>query len=256
MALAMAPSRPPNLRSTLRRWWKDGLPRDGRRQTIRNFAWHLWDFLRESTPAQRRQRYGDADYDWDFRVDTTSATVSWRDRLLGEFHSAYQPTEPGLFREMMEALSALEVDFPDFTFIDVGSGKGRVLLMAADYPFRRIVGVELFPALHQVAQRNLRAYKSESQRCFAVEAVGADAREFVFPPEPVVLYLFNPLPEAALIEMMANLGRSLREHPRTVYVLYHNPLLEHVLAGCSDFEKVRGGHQYSIFRTLGRVLSS
>ena len=158
----MAPSLPLTFRSTLRCWWRQGLARDGFRQTVRNLANRLWVFVRESTPAQRRQRYGDADYDWDYRVDTTSATVSWHDRLLGEFHSAYQPTEPALFREMMKTMSSLEIDFQDLTFIDVGSGKGRVLLMAAEYPFRRVLGVELLPALHRVAQANIRAYKSES----------------------------------------------------------------------------------------------
>jgi SAM-dependent methyltransferase len=242
------------VRSTLRRWWREGLARDGFRQTVRNLANHLWEFLRESTPAQRRQRYGDVDYDWDHRVDTTSATVSWRDRLLGEFHSAYQPTEPALFREMMETMSGLGIVFQDLTFIDVGSGKGRVLLMAADYPFRRVLGIELLADLHQVAQANIQAYKGESQRCFDVEAVATDAREFAFPAEPSVLYLFNPLPESALIEMMSNLERSLLENPRTVFVLYHNPLLEHVLARQSKFQKVGGSHQYSIFQTRAEAV--
>ena len=178
----MTSSSSPTFRSTLRRWWREGLARDGFRQTVRNLANHLWEFLRESTPAQKRQRYGDADYDWDHRVNTTSATVSWHDRLLGEFHSAYQPTEPALFREMMESMSSLDIEFEDFTFIDVGSGKGRVLLMAADYPFRRILGIELLADLHRVAQENIRAYKAESQRCFDVVAAAADARGFAFPP--------------------------------------------------------------------------
>ncbi len=190
----------------------------------------------ESTPAQRRRRYGDAEYDWDYRVDTTSATVGWRERLLGQFHSAYQPTEPALFKEMM---ATLKIDFQEFTFIDIGSGKGRVLLMAADYPFRRILGIELFPALHRVAQENLRTYKSDSQQCFALETVCGDAREFIFPAEPILLYLFNPLPEFALIEVMANLDHSLRQSPRVVYLLYHNPLLEHVLAKLSGVQQNR-----------------
>ena len=53
-----------------------------------------------------------------------------------------------------------------FTFVDLGSGKGRTLLMASDYPFRRIIGVELLPSLHQIAQENLRQYKSESAEMF------------------------------------------------------------------------------------------
>ncbi len=201
--------------------------------------------MRESTPARRRQRYGDAEYDWDYRVNTTSATVGWRERLLGQFHSAYQPTDPALFTEMM---ANLKIDFQGFTFVDLGSGKGRVLLMAAHYPFRRILGIELLPALHRVAQENLNAYRSDSQRCFTLETVCGDAREFVFPPEPIMLYLFNPLPERALIDVMTNLDHSLCQYPRVVYVLYHNPLLEHVLVKYPAFSKIGGTQLYSVFR--------
>jgi hypothetical protein len=229
----------------MRQSWKETRARHGFRTTVRSFAGHLGDFVRESTPAQRRSRYGDAEYDWDHRVNTTGATVGWRDRLLGHFHSPYQPTEPVLFSEIM---ASLNTDFEEFTFIDMGSGKGRVLLMAADYPFRRVLGVELLPALDRVAQENLSTYKSDSQRCFAIEAVCGDAREFVFPNEPLVLYLFNPLPEAGLIAMMANLDRSLSQYPRVVYVLYHNPLLEHVVSEHHSFIKISGTHQYSVFR--------
>lgn len=229
----------------MRRSWKENRARYGFWKTARSFAGHFGEFVRESTPAQRRSRYGDAEYDWDHRVNTTGATVGWRERLLGHFHSPYQPTEPALFAEIM---ASLHVDFQEFTFIDMGSGKGRVLLMAADYPFRRVLGVELLPALDRVAQENLSAYKSDSQQCFAIEAVCGDAREFVFPNEPLVLYLFNPLLESGLITMMANLDRSLSQHPRVVYVLYHNPLLEHVVSDHRSFTKIGGTHQYSIFR--------
>jgi SAM-dependent methyltransferase len=235
----------PGLLATISRYWKEGVASHGVFPTARSIVRNFWEFLRESTPAQRRQRYGDADYDWDYRVDTTSGTVSWRERLLGQFYSGYQPTDPALFREMM---GSLEIDFQPFTFIDIGSGKGRVLLMAADYPFRRVLGVELFPSLNRIAQKNLSSYKSESQCCFVLETICGDAREFVFPPEPIVLYLFNPLPESALIEVMANLEHSLKQSPRTVYVLYHNPLLEHVLTKNSSFTKIAATHLHSLFR--------
>jgi SAM-dependent methyltransferase len=203
-------------------------------------------FLWDSLPSRRRQRFGDVDYDWDHRVDTTGATVSWRDRLLGLLHSPYQPTDPALFVEM---LASLAIDFRDFTFIDIGSGKGRTLLMASDYPFRRIIGIELLPELHRVARENIAKYKSDSQRCFAIEPICGDAREFVFPLEPTVVYLFNPLPEAGLVQLLANLEQSLREHPRPLIAIYHNPVLEHVLANNKWLKKTGGTHQYSIFRS-------
>jgi SAM-dependent methyltransferase len=239
----------PSLIVTIHRWWKESCARDGLCPTLKRLASTLWEFARESTPSRRRQRYGDVEYDWDFRVDTTSATVGWRDRLLGHFHSLYQPTEPALFHEMLASLmkACPKINFRDFTFIDIGSGKGRALLMAADYPFRRILGIEILPELHRVAKENIGKYKSDSQQCFDIDCLPGDASDFTFPPEPTVLYLFNPLPESGLVRMMSNLEGSLRQHPRAVYVLYHNPLLEKVVSRSAVFERVAGTDQYLIF---------
>ena len=206
----------------------------------------MWSFVRESTPERRRRRYGDMEYDWEHRVNTTSGTVSWRARILGLFHSPYQPTDPTLFQEMM---ASLPIQFEQFTFIDLGSGKGRMLLMASEYPFRKIVGVELIEELHRAAEENILAYHSATQRCAQIESVLADAGEFELPQGPLVLYLFNPLPERALSEILRLLERSLAQAPRPVWVVYHNPLLENVFGASSCLEKVGGTEQYSVYRT-------
>lgn len=209
----------------------------------------IWRFLRESTPSRLRSRFGDADYDWDFRVNTTSGAVGWRDRLLGVFHSAYQPTDRELFHEMMDALAQeTKLDFREFTFIDLGSGKGRTLLMASDYPFRRVLGVELLPSLNEIAQQNLAEYRSPSQKCFVIESICADATAFDPPQEALVIYLFNPFPESGLRRSLANLRKSLTEHPRPTYVLYHNPQLDSVMSENGCLKRITGTHQYSIFR--------
>jgi SAM-dependent methyltransferase len=241
-----ASGRMPSLLRTVRDWWKQKRARQGQAATLQDFLSELWSFLRDSTPEQHRRRYGDVEYDWDHRVDTTNATVGWRDRLLGVFHSPYQPTEPALFHEM---LAALRTDLTDFTFIDLGSGKGRALLMASEYPFRRIIGVELLPELNRIAKENLRKYKSEAQKCFRLESLCGDARDFVFPAEPTVLYLFNPLPVTGLTQVIANLDASLAENPRRVFVLYHNPLHDQIASASARLKKTGGTHQYSVYET-------
>ena len=143
-------------------------PRDGTLVALRDLSREIWDFLRDSTPERRRQRYGDVEFDWDFRVNTTSATVGWRDRLLGVFHSPYQPTEPAVFHEMIARITE---PLERFTFIDLGCGKGRTLLMASQYPFRRIIGVELLSELHRIAQQNIRDFRSSLQRCSDITSV-------------------------------------------------------------------------------------
>ena len=241
----MSSSFPQQLWRALRSWWHEQAKEKGAANAPSLLVRKLWSFVLESTPERRRQRYGDMEYDWEHRVNTTSGTVSWRARLLGLFHSPYQPTEPALFQEMM---ASLPIEFDQFTFIDLGSGKGRTLLMASEYPFMKIIGVELLPELHQLAQENLASYKSESQKCFTLEAVCGDATDFPFPAEPVVLYLFNPLPEAGLRQVLRNIERGPRADSRTVYVVYHNPQLDRVLIESEAWTKLDSRtHQYCIY---------
>lgn len=244
--------------ATARQWWIYAARYEGSVRATRRLLGVLWEFARDSTPERRRLRFGDADYDWDHRVNTTSGAVGWRDRLLGMFHSEYQPTAPEAFREMLDDVQQqlqqrlqptpeTALTLRDFTFLDLGSGKGRTLLMASDYPFCRIVGVELLHSLHQIAQENLRLYKSESQKWSALESICADATAFPLPNDPLVIFLFNPFPESGMRKVVANIEQSLRANPRPVYVLYHNPLLEHTLGECALLKKIVGAHQYSLF---------
>ncbi len=190
------------------------------------------------------------EYDWEQRVNTTAGTVDWRTRLLGVFHSPYQPTEPGLFREMM---GALPIDFRTFTFIDIGAGKGRALLMATEYPFKKIIGVELIAELHRAAEENVAAWRAQSpaRSAASIDALCLDAREFVFPETPLVVYLFNPLPEPGLRRVIRNLEESWTGAPRPVWIVYHNPLLDPMLAARGLLERVLGSRRYSVYRTKG-----
>ncbi|HTZ84243.1 MAG TPA: class I SAM-dependent methyltransferase [Candidatus Acidoferrales bacterium] len=238
----------PRISHAVLQYWKVWAEQEG----VLAAGWALtkafWEFLLDSTPARLRQRFGDADYDWDYRVNTTSGAVGWRERLLGVFYSAYQPTDPASFHEMLEALlQSAHVDLADFTFLDLGSGKGRTLLMASDYPFRRIVGVELLPALNEIARQNLAVYKSDTQKCFAVESVCADATSFPIPEGPILVYLFNPFPAAALRKALANIAGRFGVRPKPTYVLYYNPEHEKILLETPGIRRIAGARQYSIF---------
>jgi hypothetical protein len=242
--------------SAWRDWWREHAEKTGAVGASSLLIKNLWIFVRESTPEQRRQRYGDMEYDWENRVNTTSGTVGWLARLLGLFHSPYQPTDPAIFAEI---LANLPIAVDQFTFVDVGSGKGRTLLMASEFPFHRIVGVELIEELHQAAEENIRAYlgfaqhfpQQSTQHEKRIEAVLADAREFEFPDGPLVLYLFNPLPELALTETLGRLEQSLIREPRPVWIVYHTPMHEAALRACRFLEKVSSTPQYSLYKTVG-----
>lgn len=234
--------------ASLRHWWRKNSPSnaqsESRTKRITQLLSKIWEFTRDSFPDRRRQRYGDVEYDWEHRVNTTSGTTAWSERLLGLFHSPYQPTEPSLFQEMM---GAVPVAFNGYTFIDIGSGKGRALLMASHYPFKTIIGVELIGELNRIAEENIRKYQSPNQRCREIQSIFANALDYEFPFEPTLLYLFNPLPEADFTVLLERLESSLAQYPRPIWVIYHNPLLERLLRSRSGFQRMGGTEQYAIY---------
>ena len=227
-------------------WISDTFRSRGLFGAVRWYAASAVELLRDLTPARRKSRYGDIDYDFEHGVDTTWANVSLRTRLRELLSGGqYQPSEHALFHEI---LNSMPVAVDGFTFIDLGSGKGRTLLMASEYPFRRIIGVELLAELNQVAQQNIARYRSQQrQKCCAIESHAGDARSFEFPREAFVLYLFNPFPEYVLREVLANLHRSVTIHPREVYVIYHNLVHENVFADQEWLRPVQRTHQFAIF---------
>lgn len=90
---------------------------------------------------------------------------------------------------------ALRVAVPDperYVFVDYGSGKGRVLLLASHYPFKRVIGVELSGILHITAQHNIRVYRGRGRRCADVRSVCCDAARFELPDDDLVLYFYTP----------------------------------------------------------------
>lgn len=197
-------------------------------------------------PSRRRLRYGDIDYDFEYRVNTTWARPSLSVRLREIFtRGKYQPSEPQIFHEILDRLG---IEHERFTFIDLGSGKGRTLLMASDYPFRKIVGAEIVPELHAIAETNVAAYRSEQQKCFQIETWLGDAREYVFPAGPLVVYLFNPFPEDILQEVLERLRASFVQQRREIVVAYHNLVHEGVMRALPFLEELGRTEQFAIYR--------
>jgi len=130
----------------------------------------------------------------------------------------------GIEPERFFALFAdLEIRCEDFVFVDLGSGKGRALLLASERPFKRIVGIEFSPELNEIAKMNIQRYKNPKQRCTTIESVCADCSFYQIPEEPCVLFLFDPCRGGVLAKTMENIRRSLAEHPREMYLLYAAP---------------------------------
>ena len=66
--------------------------------------------------------------------------------------SAYQPA---MVSAIAEPLDSLHFDLSGFCFLDIGCGKGKPMLVASRYRFKRWLGIDISPVCVEAAQRNL-----------------------------------------------------------------------------------------------------
>ncbi len=167
-------------------------------------------------------------FDRQHRVDTGG--LIYADKLASghphdQLSAGYYATAPSLFHGVMVQWSAtLSGDsLADYAFIDVGCGKGRVLMLASQYPFFSVAGVELNPKLARIARRNLARWTRSHRSCHPIAVVNDDILNLPLPARPVVLFLFNSFERELvrmLLERLVEISAT-RTHP--IDLLYLHP---------------------------------
>jgi predicted RNA methylase len=153
-------------------------------------------------------------FDLEFGV-RTSGLIAGRHLSSGHRHdrhnTAYYGVAPSVFREILVRWrrSKPSAAMDDFTFVDLGSGMGRAVLLAAEYPFREVVGVELNPTLDRIARKNVAIWRAAEKVRAPIRMVCGDAAEFRPPPGPCVVFLFNPFGAAVLRRLLAGIAKYL-----------------------------------------------
>jgi D-alanine-D-alanine ligase len=174
----------------------------------------------------------------------TSGLVAGRHLKTGHAHdrhsTAYFGVAPSIFLQLCDRWQPA---FPleSYSFIDLGAGMGRAMLLAAETPFREVVGVELNPRLSVIAARNLAVWKSAGRARCPMRMLTGDAVEFAFPANPCVVFLFNPFGATVLRRLAKRIELAFRDRPGELDLLYVNHEAEGVLAGHPGFTRVFGG---------------
>ena len=188
----------------------------------------------------------DLSFDWKHGTDT----MGWVEReALGarsgnQEHSApYKATKARPFLNLLSKL-----DLPrDCTFVDIGSGKGRALLIASQYGFRKVTGIEFSGHFCALARRNAESFARNKGMLSPIEVIEADATSHHFQAEDRVFFMYNPFDSFILAQVMDNIGHSLKESPRGIWLIYNTPLHHEVIkkAGLfksDSFHEIGGNH--------------
>jgi SAM-dependent methyltransferase len=174
-------------------------------------------------------------FDTRFGTDTAAPFFGRDQKPATHFYTA---TTASLIYEI---LNSIPLQSNAFVFVDMGSGKGRALLVASEFPFAKVVGVELSNHLHGIAEENIKRYHPASQQCTAFHLHCMNVVDYVYGQQPLVLFLADPFGRETVRSVIANLEASLRATPREAFVVYIYPQFEDLLRSSNFFRKVREG---------------
>jgi SAM-dependent methyltransferase len=189
-------------------------------------------------------------YDWHHKVETREPVPLEKLHIESENLTPgllYDPTSRSRFRRIIRALRRPSLE--GFTFIDLGCGKGRVLLLASLYPFKKIIGVEFSPELAHTAEMNLNTYRPTSeQKCKNTSVVCLDAAHYKLPPGPLLIYMYNPFQDQVMKSILSEIKRVLDAGTQDLYVAYLIPKLSQLLKNSSFLVPVHETPVFSIFK--------
>jgi len=164
----------------------------------------------------------------------------------------YEPTRATPFRKILAAAAVPAGS----TFLDVGSGKGRMLMLAAEHGFTRVVGVDFSPSLCKIARRNLEHFVQRTDRSLSWEIVHADAAGYRCEDDTSVVYMYNPFDAVVMAGFLDGVEASLVAAPRPMWIVYHNAVC-HALIVSRGFEVVLersfGGCDFTVYRRSGEA---
>ena len=186
-------------------------------------------------------------WDWRHRVATSGDIPPEKLKMRPELqrHSTnYMPTHP---RHLRLLFNMLPLETGEYTLIDFGSGKGRVLTMAVSFPFREVIGIEGAHDLHVLAEANLRRFRGR-RLCRSARSLCLDVRSFPIPPVKSVYYFFHPFAEPVMLSVLHNICRSLQETPRDCFLVYVNAELKVLVENTGMFELFASSTYSSIWR--------
>lgn len=211
---------------------------------------NIWWFLRDHLSARRRQRLRlERDFDRRYGVETSGIVAEISDLEIPSEAAAtanyYEPTPVGALESI---LRELPVRLEDATFVDIGSGTGRAVFVAMEFPFKQAIGVEISPKLHEIARRNQDNFRSPTQRCKQCQFWLGDATRFEWPSTPLVVYMFNPFGEAPMRAMLESLARWKKTSGHELHVIYLNPVHKALLDGLTFLELIKHERILAIYR--------
>jgi SAM-dependent methyltransferase len=197
------------------------LKKDGLANTTKRFLSSFSDYFFDL-------KYGIETFSW---MELDELEIDGRKKKRANM---YQPTCTLPLRRLLRKLNIP----PGKILVDLGCGKGIVLMVASEFGFREIRGIEISPVLCDIALRNCSIYKEKTKTQTDITIVMSDVIDYGLNDDEDVFYLFNPFDEYVLWKVLENIMASLQRRNREILIIYRNAVDASIIEGSGYFTKI------------------
>ena len=204
----------PTAKSSLRRWVRSVLFLPGVKFCLREMP----VFRRIYSPL-----WGVHPIDKDLGIETSGIVSSediHRDKKLNQQIVPYIGSQPTIVRACLSALKTHR----EYTFVDFGCGKGRALVVASEFPFQSVIGIELSPALAATARSNTSKVARRFSDRRPVKIITANACEYPLPPGRLTCFNYHAFGRELVSQIVRKFEEGLAGDTPHMFFVYYNPV--------------------------------
>ncbi len=174
--------------------------------------------------ALEKMRQEDFELDKTYGLDTAAIVSTDNFNTDSEnlkYATQYQPIS---WIDFEKLLAPYNINYNTTSFVDLGSGKGRSLFLAASLPFKRIIGVEFDKNLVAIAEKNIQEFKKYNIKAKYIETICQDAAKYQFPETDLLIFMYNPFDKPVMEKVIESVIKFYDQHTNSIMIVYFNPV--------------------------------
>lgn len=218
--------------------------------SYKNYGFEKTNFLIIKHLKFHYELYKEKRFDLKYGIETRhhiSSTDLKIESKNKQFAFRYEPIHN---KDFYASMKDLDIPYEEYLFIDIGAGKGRALLLASEFQFKKFIGIEFSKEIYKIAKSNIDRFKVVSGKKANFKLFYQDAVKYKFPDENIVLFLYNPFDGEVLDKVIENIKYHLENTSKDFIIIYHYPMYLSIYNRQKFLKLIKCTNEYCIYKRV------
>jgi predicted RNA methylase len=168
--------------------------------------------------------------DFDFQ-SLEDLTIKSENRLYGTLCGS---SNESTVKHLLDTLVELDSTILNGTFVDVGSGKGKLIIYAKEYGFNTTIGIEFAKELYDITVKNINALNVKG-----VTVIHQDVVDYILLPNTRVIYFLNPFQAVVFEKLLPKFIQQMQSFNHPIYLVYRVPIYAEVFKKYKELKPIK-----------------